>query len=114
MTTLIWATKGAVLGDKTACKEYGLTQEEIIGAINKGKPQYEVNSAYRNPCFKFIRKEAEVFATEKYGEYHIKKKKLENELAQVDRDLRGLKSKISAIEKRKVELPEKSVKRKAL
>ncbi|OQX21562.1 MAG: hypothetical protein BWK75_02965 [Candidatus Altiarchaeales archaeon A3] len=107
MTISIWATKGAVIGDKTACKEYMLTQEEIIDAINKGKLQYNVNYSYGNPYFKLIRKEVETLATEKYGEHRLKKKKLENELVQVNRELRGLKSKISALEKRKVELLEK-------
>jgi len=107
MTNPIWATKGAVLGDKTACKEYGLTREEIIDAINKGKLQYNVNYSYGNPYFKLIRVEVEALVTEKYSEDYLKNKKLENELGQVNKELRGLKSKISALEKRKVELLKK-------
>ena len=36
----IWQRKGATLSDKTARKEYGLTQNEIIDAIRRGQLQY--------------------------------------------------------------------------
>jgi len=36
-----WRDKGAALNDKTARKEYGLTQEEIVGAIRAGKLRYQ-------------------------------------------------------------------------
>lgn len=45
----VWSKKGATLSDKSACKEFGLTQEEIITAIRKGKLQYRMNSIYGNP-----------------------------------------------------------------
>ena len=32
----VWVQKGATLSDKTAQKEFGLTQEEIIEAIKTG------------------------------------------------------------------------------
>jgi len=32
-----WGRKGATLSDKTACSQYGLTQEEIYAAIDVGK-----------------------------------------------------------------------------
>ena len=35
-----WGRKGATLSDKTACSQYGLTQEEIYAAIDAGKLQY--------------------------------------------------------------------------
>jgi hypothetical protein len=31
-----WRRKGATLSDKTARKEYGFTQDEILAAINAG------------------------------------------------------------------------------
>ncbi len=34
-----WSRKGATLSDKTAQKEFNLTQEEIITAIKAGKLQ---------------------------------------------------------------------------
>jgi hypothetical protein len=33
----IWKQKGAALSDKSARQEYGLTQQEIVGAIRAGK-----------------------------------------------------------------------------
>ena len=35
-----WGRKGTTLSDKTARSEFGLTQDEIISAINAGKLQY--------------------------------------------------------------------------
>jgi len=37
-----WRRKGATLSDKTARKEYGLSQDEIGEAIRVGKLQYRV------------------------------------------------------------------------
>ncbi len=107
MTNSDWTTKGATLSDKTARKEFGLTQEEIIEAIRAGKLQYRNQYMHGNPYLKLIRKEVEALVTEKYGADYLKKKKFKNELSQVNRELRGLKSKISALEKRKIELIEK-------
>ena len=36
----VWVKKGATLSDKTAQKEFGLSQEEIIEAIKAGKLHY--------------------------------------------------------------------------
>jgi len=43
---------------------------------------------------------------DKYGKNHLDKKKLETELAQINKELRKLKSQITSLEKRKVELQE--------
>ena len=40
----IWSEKGATLSDKSARKEFGLTQEEIVEAIRGGKLQYRENN----------------------------------------------------------------------
>jgi len=37
-----WRRKGATLSDKTARKEFGLTQDEIEAAIDAGQLQYRV------------------------------------------------------------------------
>ena len=99
-------TKGATLSNKTARKEFGLTQEEIFEAINEGKLQYRNNYMHGNPYLKLIRREVDAIVNEKYGGDYLKKKKLENELTPVNRELRGLKSKISSLEKRKAKLLE--------
>ena len=38
-----WQGKGATLSDKTARKEYGLTQDEIVRAIRSEKLHYRLN-----------------------------------------------------------------------
>ena len=39
----LWTIKGATLSDKTARKEYKLTQEEILEGINEGKLHFRIN-----------------------------------------------------------------------
>ena len=43
-----WQRKGATLSDKTARKEYGLTQDEIVRAIKAEDLQYRRNSIHGN------------------------------------------------------------------
>ena len=45
----IWRQKGATLSDKSARHEFGLTQEEIFGAMRAGKLQFQQNSMHGNP-----------------------------------------------------------------
>jgi len=106
MADSVWVIKGATLSDKSARKEFGLTQEEIIEAINEGKLQYRINYMHGNPYFKLVREEVEALVNEKYGMDYLEKKKLKNELAQVNRKLRKLKKESSSLEKRKIELME--------
>ena len=42
----MWTKKGATLTDRTAKKEFGLTHDEIVGAINEGKLQYRSTSMF--------------------------------------------------------------------
>ncbi len=44
-----WRRKGGTLSDKSVRKEFGLTQDEIIDAINAGKLHYRLTSMYGNP-----------------------------------------------------------------
>jgi len=70
-----WVKKGGTLSDKSARKEFGLTQEEIIEGIRDGKLQYRTNNIYGNPYFKLIRSEVERFVDEKYGVTTLKIRK---------------------------------------
>ena len=106
MAESVWTKKGGTLSDKSARKEFGLTQGEINKAIHEGKLQYRVNYIYGNPYFKLIRSEVEALVDEKYGKNYLKKKKLKKELTQVNRELRRLKVELASLEKRKVELLE--------
>jgi len=99
-----WSKKGATLSDKSARKEFGLTQEEIIEAINEGKLQYRENCVFGNPYLKLIRSEVETLVDEKHGSNYLEKRKTKNELAQVNKELKMLKPQVVSLEDRKVEL----------
>ena len=43
-----WSRKGATLSDKTARKEFGLTQDEIVAAIDAGQLQSQGLTSPRN------------------------------------------------------------------
>ena len=100
----VWSKKGATLSDKSARKEFGLTQEEIIEAINAGKLQYRENCVFGNPYFKLVRSEVETLVDEKHGSNYLKKRKIKNELAQVNKELKMLKAQVVSLEDRRVEL----------
>ena len=99
-----WFKKGATLSDKSARKEFGLTQEEIIEGINDGKLQYRINDVFGNPYLKLVRSEVEAFIDEKYGSNYRKKKKIKKELAQANKELKRLKAQVVSLEQRKAEL----------
>jgi hypothetical protein len=100
----VWAKKGATLSDKSARKEFGLTQEEIIEAIKNGKLQYHQNNVYGNPYFRLIRSEVEALVDEKYGRNYLEKKKLTKELADINKELKRLEAQKASLEQRKAEL----------
>jgi hypothetical protein len=100
----LWTKKGATLSDKSARKEFGLTQEEITNAIKDGKLQYHLNYLYGNPYLRLIRREVETLVSEKYGSTYLEKKKLKKELAQINRTLKALKTQVTALENRRVEI----------
>lgn len=96
-----WFKKGATLSDKSARKEFGLTQEEIIKGIEDGKLHYHENSVFGNPYLKLIRSEVEAFVDEKHGSNYLKKKKIKKELAQTNRELKMLKIQVATLELKK-------------
>jgi hypothetical protein len=100
----VWTKKGATLSDKSARKEFGLTQEEIIEAIKDGKLQYRHNNMFGNPYLKLVRSEVETLVDEKYGKNYLEKKKIKKELAQANRELKRLKAQVVSLEQRKAEL----------
>jgi len=100
----VWARKGGTLSDKSARKEFDLTQEEIIEAIKAGKLQYRQNNVFGNPYLRLIRSEVEAIVREKYGPNYLKKKQLKKELAQTKRELKKLRATVVSLEQRKSEL----------
>ncbi|QTA86481.1 hypothetical protein [Desulfonema magnum] len=102
-----WTQKGGTLSDKSARKEFGLTQEEILEAINSCKIQHRMNFIFGNPYFRLIRSEVEALVNEKYGDSYLEKKKLKKELAQTKSELKKLKTRIKSLEEKKAELMKK-------
>jgi len=97
----LWSEKGSTLSDSSACKEFGLNQEDIFDAIKKGKLQYRQNNVYGNPFLRLLRHEVEALVNEKFGNDYLKQKKLKNELSEVDKQLKKLKSQIVHLEQKK-------------
>ncbi len=54
-----WNRKGATLSDKTARKEFGLTQDEIVAAIDAGQLEYRVGVIHGSPWLRLLRREVE-------------------------------------------------------
>ncbi len=96
-----WIKKGATLSDKSARKEFGLTQEEIIEGIRGGKLHYHENSVFGNPFLRLIRSEVEAFVDEKHGSNYLKNKKIKKELAQINKELKMLKIQVATLELKK-------------
>ncbi len=108
MSDSVWTEKGGTLSDKSARKEFELTQDEIIEAINDGKLQYRHNHIHGNPYLRLVRSEVEKLVCEKYGTDYLDKKKDKNELKLINRELKRLKAEVKSLELRKTELIEKT------
>ena len=100
----IWTFKGATLSDKSARKEFGLTQQEIYAAMRAGKLQFRESNMHGNPWFRLLRHEVEALVKQKSGSGHLRKKKLEKELADINKEARKLKTRLATIERRRAEL----------
>ena len=100
----IWTLKGATLSDKSARQEFGLTQQEIYSAMQAGKLQQREASMHGNPWFRLLRHEVEALVKQKSGQDHLRRKKLEKELANINKETRKLKTRLAAIERRRAEL----------
>ncbi len=93
-----WSRKGATLSDKTARKEFGLTQDEIVAAIDAGQLQYRVGVIHGNPWLRLLRREVENLMESTYNDRDHRQRRAKAELARVDRDLKKLRAEIAALE----------------
>ncbi|MEI8574871.1 hypothetical protein U737_14995 [Methylomonas sp. LW13] len=107
MTDSAWTKQGVTLSLNNACKEFGLSEQEIIQSIQQGKLQYRLNYAHGNPYYKLLRKEVQALAQALYGDDYLKKQALEHELLTVNKEINSLKRKLSKLEKQKAELSQK-------
>jgi len=101
-----WTKQGETFSHKNACKEFGLTEDEIFDAIRAGKLQYCQNYAHGNPYFRVLRKEVEAFAKELHGDKSVEDQELNFKLQKINREINSLKRKLASLEKQKVELLE--------
>ena len=99
-----WQLKGATLSDKTARREFGLTQEEIIRAIRAGRLQYREGSMYGSPWLRLLRHEVEALVGKDHGIDVLKDRQAKAELAHIDRELKRLRTAIAALEGRRAHL----------
>jgi hypothetical protein len=99
-----WQLKGATLSDKTARKEFGLTQDEIVQAIRAGTLHYREHSMYGNPWLRLLRREVEALVKKKHGDNYLKEQQARTELARINHELKRLKTQIAALEERKSKL----------
>ena len=106
MSESIWQKPGATLSHKNACKEFGLTEAEVIEAIKVGKLQYRQNYAHGNPYFRLLRDEVQSLAIELRGAKVVEDQEVKHKLAKISREINSLKRKLSSLEKQKLELLE--------
>ena len=101
-----WQKKGATLSHKKACKEFGLTEDEVIKAIKQGKLQYRQNYAHGNPYFRLLRSEVKSLAQELHGIKGVEEQEAKFKLQTINREINSLKRKLASLEKQKIELIE--------
>ena len=99
-----WGRKGATLSDKTARSEFGLTQDEIVAAINAGKLQYRTASMHGNPWQRLLRREVEELVRSRQGEQYLRERQARTELARINRELKQLRTQLATLEKRRAAL----------
>ena len=103
-TSHLWGIKNETLSDKSAEKEYGISNKEILDAINAGELQFRESSMHGNPWFRLLRVEVERLVEKKYGVNYLKEKKAKKELSEINQELKTLNKRISELENRKKEL----------
>src|SRR3954453_22196239 len=101
---LMWSRKGATMSDKSARRGFGLAQQEIIAAIRAGKLQFRESNMHGNPWFRLLRHEVESLVRDKSGSDSLHKKKLQKELADLNKESRKPTTRLKAIERRRAEL----------
>ena len=99
-----WSRKGATLSDKTAREEFGLTQDEIVAAIDGGRLQYRVGVIHGNPWLRLLRREVEELMDSTFNDRDHRQRRAKAELARVDRDLKKLRAEVAALEEHRAKL----------
>ena len=74
-----WNRKGAVLGDKTAQKEYGVSYDLIVKGIQAGQLEYREGAVTGNPHLRVLRSQLEAYIAEQLGSEYLARKKAKTE-----------------------------------
>lgn len=106
MSGSLWGKQGATLSHNNACKEYGLTEAEVIEAMKVGKLQYRQNYAHGNPYFRLFRIEVKALALELHGGKGADEQKVKYKLQEINKEINSHKRKLVSLEKQKSELIE--------
>jgi len=99
-----WSRKGATLSDKNARKEFGLTQDEIVAAIDGGQLQYRVGVIHGNPWLRLLRREVEDLMDSTYNDRHHRQLRAKAELTRIDRELKQLRAQVDALEEQRAKV----------
>ena len=99
-----WNRKGAVLSDKTAQKEYGVSRDLIVKGIQTGKLEYREGAVWGNPYLRVLRSQLEAYIAEQLGSEYLASKKAKTELRVVSKEIVDLRQKLVELEARKAEL----------
>jgi uncharacterized protein (DUF433 family) len=106
MSESLWQKQGATLSHKNACKEFGLTEDEVFEAMKMGKLQYRQNYAHGNPYFRLLRIEVKSLAQELHGAQGVEEQEGKHKLQKITKEINSLKRKLAALEKQKIEVLE--------
>lgn len=104
MSESLWQKQGGTLSHNNACKEFGLTEDEVFQAMKLGKLQYRENYAHGNPYFRLLRSGVKSLVQELHGANQAEKQENKHKLQKINREINSLKRKIAALEKQKIEL----------
>ena len=99
-----WRKKGATLSDKTARKEFGLTEAEIEAAIDADLLQYRVGVVHGNPWLRLLRREVEELMESTYNDGDHRQRRAKAELGRVDRELKQVRAQDAALEEQRARL----------
>lgn len=103
----LWTRPGETLSHKNACKEFGLTEDEVFKAMKAGTLQYRENVAHGNPYFRLLRSEVKSLVCQLYGPERLEAQAVKHQLQKINRDINSLKRKLKSLEKQKAELIER-------
>jgi hypothetical protein len=99
-----WRRKGATLSDKTARKEFGLSEDEILAAVDAGQLQYRVSSIHGNPWLRLLRREVEELMNSTYNDRQHRQRRAKAELTRVNKELKQLRTQMAALEEHRAQL----------